>query len=137
MSNGAEEVTWSTWEELLLAFAVKRHGLKDWDTVATELQNRQHHRGSSLLPGLLTAQICKDKFRNLKRRFMNHHHGGGGGSRENNNESKFQSDDDNENDDSVCISGGGEDAFPWLEDLRKLRVAELKQEVHRYDVSIR
>lgn len=145
MSNAAEdidtkeEVTWSTWEELLLAFAVKRHGLKDWDTVATELRNRQHHRGSSLLPGLFTAQICKDKFRNLKRRFMNHHHGGGGGSSENNNESKFQSDDDDENDDSVCGSGGGggEDAFPWLEELRKLRVAELKQEVHRYDVSIR
>ncbi|KAL3516591.1 hypothetical protein ACH5RR_023493 [Cinchona calisaya] len=149
MSNAADvdtkELTWSTWEELLLAFAVKRHGLKDWDTVAMELQNRSR---SSLPPTLFTPQICKNKYRNLKRRFTNHHNttppaagGGSGGGRDENNElpSVAQSDDDeNENENDGVVGGdSGGDSIPWLEELRKLRVAELKQEVHRYDLSIR
>ncbi|KAA8515723.1 hypothetical protein F0562_018666 [Nyssa sinensis] len=106
--ENTEKETWTTWEELLLACAVKRHGLKDWDSVAMELQNR------SALPLFLTARNCKNKYDDLKRRFM-----------------------DNTNDEHRITEGGDEaDCIPWLEELRKLRVAELKQEVHRYDLSI-
>ncbi|KAL3537296.1 hypothetical protein ACH5RR_000662 [Cinchona calisaya] len=138
MSNAADidtkqPIIWSTWEELLLAFAVKRHGLRDWDTVATELQNR--HR-SSFPPSLFTPQICRDKYRLLRRRFTNHRHttttsgGDGGGSEDNEFAQDIQSDDDDDDENDGI-------AFPWLEELRKLRVAELKQEVHRRDLSIR
>lgn len=92
------ELTWTTWEELLLACAVKRHGTKDWGSVAMELQAR------SSLSLLFTSQVCKNKYDDLKRRFT-----------------------ENETDDST---------IPWLEELRKLRVSELKQEVQRYDLSI-
>lgn len=34
------------------------------------------------------------------------------------------------------IGGGPGVEIPWLEELRKLRVAELRREVQRYDVSI-
>ncbi|CAN4080478.1 unnamed protein product [Withania somnifera] len=112
--------TWSTWEELLLAFAVKRHGLKDWESVAMELQTR------SSLPALFTAQICKDKYRDLRRRFLNSY---------NNSYHEKINDgfDDGEEDD---VDGNGDVTIPWIEDLRQLRVAELKQEVQRYDLSI-
>ncbi|CAH9085504.1 unnamed protein product, partial [Cuscuta epithymum] len=108
MSNIAEaqkKTTWSTWEELLLAFSVKRHGIKDWDAVALELRSR------SSLPALLTAQICREKYRDLQRRFTNGHA-------------------------AVDIDDGGDVVIPWLDDLRELRVAELRQEVHRHDLSI-
>ncbi|XP_058203939.1 uncharacterized protein LOC131318149 [Rhododendron vialii] len=94
------ELTWTTWEELLLACAVKRHGTKDWGSVAMELQAR------SSLSLLFTSQVCKNKYDDLRRRFT-----------------------EKETDDVV-------DTIPWLEELRKLRVSELKQEVHRYDLSI-
>nr|DAD18060.1 TPA_asm: hypothetical protein HUJ06_019523 [Nelumbo nucifera] len=58
-----ETETWGTWEELLLACAVNRHGTNKWDSVAMEMQNR-----SSTLH-LLTAQNCKQKYHDLKRRF--------------------------------------------------------------------
>ncbi|XP_019168125.1 PREDICTED: uncharacterized protein LOC109163870 [Ipomoea nil] len=118
MLKGATETrkktSWSTWEELLLAFAVKRHGLKDWDSVAMELQNR------CSIPAVITAQICKDKYHDLHRRFMNN---------------DAAADGDAE---AGRVGGGVGDAIaiPWLEELRQLRVAELKQEVHRYDLSI-
>ncbi|XAR63403.1 hypothetical protein NMG60_11023319 [Bertholletia excelsa] len=100
-----KQLAWTTWEELLLACAVKRHGLKNWDSVAMELQNR------SSLPLLMTAQVCKNKYHDLKRRFTE------------------STDDELDHDGEI-------DTIPWLEELRKLRVAELKQEVHRYDLSI-
>lgn len=106
-----KKTTWSTWEELLLAFAVKRHGLRDWDSVAMELQNR------CSIPAVITAQICKDKYHDLHRRFMNND----------------AADGDAE---GGRVGGVGAVAIPWLEELRQLRVAELKQEVHRYDLSI-
>nr|XP_016456285.1 PREDICTED: uncharacterized protein LOC107780269 [Nicotiana tabacum] len=108
--------TWSTWEELLLAFAVKRHGLNDWESVAMELQSR------SSLPALLTAQICKDKYRDLRRRFIN----------------KNNSYHDEQFNDVIDdgLDGDGDVTIPWIEELRQLRVAELKQEVQRYDLSI-
>lgn len=143
----ANDTTWSTWEELLLAFAVKRHGLKDWDTVAMELQNR--HRTS--MPSILyTPQLCKDRYRYLRQRFKNFHHhphrnnnassaagappGGEGEVGTANHDLSSYRDSDAE--DSTDVLGDSE-SLPWLEELRKLRVAELKREVQRYDVSIK
>ncbi|XP_042481456.1 shootin-1-like [Macadamia integrifolia] len=103
---------WGTWEELLLACAVNRHGTNSWDSVAMEIQNRN----TSLR--LLTPQNCKLKYHDLKRRFMAKDDKTVVG------EDKSESPDDKD----------GE--IPWLEDLRKLRVAELRREVQRYDVSI-
>ncbi|XP_047319681.1 nucleolar and coiled-body phosphoprotein 1-like [Impatiens glandulifera] len=99
-----KRLDWTTWDELLLACAVERHGSKDWDLVAIELQAR------SSLP--LTAQTCKGKFIDLNRRFMNEDGGGNAA--------------------AVVHSS----SVPWIEDLRKLRVAELRQEVHLHDLSI-
>lgn len=106
--------SWGTWEELLLACAVKRHGFKDWNSVAMEVQAR-----SSLPHLLITAPNCELKFLDLKRRFTS-----------------FQ------NDAVFNQNGGGiadkiDNAIPWVDELRKLRVAELRREVQRYDVSIR
>ncbi|CAN6567381.1 unnamed protein product [Malus baccata var. baccata] len=102
--------SWGTWEELLLACAVKRHGVHDWDTVAMELQAK-----TSLPPLLTTASNCNLKYLDLSRRFHSRH----------------QNDDvhhDPHNNNTTNI--------PWLDDLRKLRVAQLRQELHGYDVSI-
>ncbi|XXG64060.1 hypothetical protein AAC387_Pa05g2116 [Persea americana] len=100
---------WTTWEELLLAFAINRHGTKSWDSIAIEIQNRT---SSSLL---LTANNCKQKYHELQRRF------------------KAVDDKTNGVDDE---SNNCDDKIPWLDELRKLRVAELRREVQRYDVSI-
>lgn len=100
---------WTTWEELLLAFAVNRHGTKSWDSIAIEIQNRT---SSSLL---LTANNCKQKYHELQHRF------------------KAVDDKTNGVDDE---SDNCDDKIPWLDELRKLRVAELRREVQRYDVSI-
>ncbi|XP_019056211.1 PREDICTED: uncharacterized protein LOC104827578 isoform X2 [Tarenaya hassleriana] len=106
-NNRKQRKAWGTWEELLLASAVKRHGFRDWDSVAMEVQSR------SSLPRLLTtAQNCKQKYRDLKRRFEE--------------DGKAETDDAEDEDDNI----------PWLEQLRSLRVAELRRELHRYDVSI-
>ncbi|CAL0326290.1 unnamed protein product [Lupinus luteus] len=99
---------WGTWEELLLACAVNRHGFKDWNTVAMEVQSR-----TTLLA---TAHHCEQKFHDLNRRFA-----------------------DQCNDD-VCRNdadaGDGADHVPWVDELRKQRVDELRREVQHYDVSI-
>nr|GMD38205.1 ankyrin repeat, bromo and BTB domain-containing protein DDB_G0293800 [Ipomoea batatas] len=108
LTEAKKKSRWSTWEELLLAFAVKRHGLKDWESVAMEVRTR------TSLPDLLTAQVCREKYRDLHRRFMN---------------SEELAVD-------VDAGGGGGVDIPWLEKLRQLRVTELKQEVHCYDLSI-
>ncbi|XVF80073.1 hypothetical protein PTKIN_Ptkin15bG0041400 [Pterospermum kingtungense] len=66
---------WGTLEELLLACAVNRHGPKSWDSIALELQNRRISSSSSsssssfLLPSF-TPQLCKEKFFDLKGRFL-------------------------------------------------------------------
>lgn len=96
-------MSWGTWEELLLACAVKRHGLNDWESVAMEVQAK-----TSLPQLLTTAYNCKLKYHDLQRRFSNHRH--------------HQDDDD--------------DPIPWLDDLKKLRLAQLRHDLHRYDVSI-
>ncbi|KAL5976882.1 hypothetical protein ACLOJK_021217 [Asimina triloba] len=102
---------WGTWEELLLACAVNRHGTKSWDSVAMELQNRA-------TSPLLTPQNCRQKYLDLQRRFTPVVDGAktGGG------------DGEPDKDDKTTI--------PWLEELRNLRVAELRREVQRYDLSI-
>lgn len=101
-----DKETWTTGEELLLACAVERHGVKNWDSVAMEVQAR-----TSLLPLLLTPQNCERKYADLKRRFME-----AGGESDSGDPAGFD--------------------IPWLDELRRLRVAELRREVHRYDVSI-
>lgn len=105
-------IRWGTWEELLLACAVKRHGFKDWDSVAMEL--RLHSFNPTPLP-----LHCMNKFHDLKRRFSYSH----------------------QNDDvhhvAVVDDGGGDnDNIPWLDELRKRRVAELKRDLQRYDLNI-
>ncbi|XP_050210904.1 uncharacterized protein LOC126661150 [Mercurialis annua] len=85
--------TWGTWEELVLACAVKRHGFKNWESVSMELQT------ATSLPRLLTsADSCRQKYHH---RFNEH---------------------------------GDEEEY--INKLRKTRVAELKQELHRCDISI-
>lgn len=113
-SADLENEIWGTWEELLLASAVNRHGTRSWDSVAMEIQTR------SPFSDLLTPQSCRQRYLDLKRRFES----GGDGIRE-----------------KVGFAGGAGDRgspadVPWLEELRKLRMAELRREVERYDVSI-
>lgn len=106
MSSDGEQrkKTWGTWEELVLACAVKRHGFKNWDSVSVELQTK------TSLPHLLTTpQCCKQKYRDLERRF---------------------------NDDPQPHNNNHNVHVPWLEHLRKVRVDELKRELQRCDLSI-
>ncbi|KAJ1434414.1 SANT/Myb domain [Sesbania bispinosa] len=103
---------WGTWEELLLACAVNRHGFKDWDTVAMEVQSRTNR------PNLLaTAHNCEQKFHDLNRRFTDQCNDVVSPPRQNG-----------------ASVGVNSDHVPWLEELRKLRVAELRREVQRHDV---
>ncbi|KAJ6384923.1 hypothetical protein OIU77_028179 [Salix suchowensis] len=118
--------TWGTWEELLLASAVKRHGFKNWDSVALEIQTK------TSLPLLLTTpENCQQKYHDLNRRFNTnnklHHTRIPLDYQEQHNNVNTA---DNSNTTNKFVS------IPWLEELRQLRVAELKQEVQRYDVSI-
>ncbi|GMJ07115.1 hypothetical protein like AT3G57980 [Hibiscus trionum] len=86
---------WGTLEELLLVCAVNRHGTKSWDSIALELQSRRIS---------FTPQLCKDKFFDLKRRF---------------------------------VSPTSADSSSTLVDqLRRIRVEELRREVQQRDVSI-
>ncbi|KAH7856273.1 hypothetical protein Vadar_034769 [Vaccinium darrowii] len=97
---------WGTWEELLLSCAVHRHGTDSWDSVAIEIQKR-----SSTTSTLhLTPSHCKQKYVDLKQR--------------------YSPPNDAVNEDKA------DDAVPWLDELRKLRVAELRREVERSDLSI-
>lgn len=105
---------WGTWEELLLAFAVNRHGFKDWQTIAMEVQSR------TTRPHLLaTPTLCEQKFHDLNRRFTDQC---------NNHLPPPQHNGAAVSDDS--------DHVPWLDELRKLRVDELRRDVQRRDVSI-
>lgn len=96
---------WGTLEELLLACAVNRHGTKSWDSIAMEIQNRSSN------PDLLTPQNCKQKYHDLKRRFVK----------------------------NVKLGDSGDELdklLPMVDELKRLRVAELRREVQRHDVSI-
>ncbi|GFY99808.1 DNA-binding bromodomain-containing protein [Actinidia rufa] len=107
--NREPETPWGTWEELLLACAVHRHGANRWDSVAIEIQKRS---STASLRHLLTPRHCEQKYHDLKRRYAP------------------------QNDDASPASAGDADSVPWLDELRKLRVAELRREVERYDLSI-
>ncbi|XP_004488477.1 uncharacterized protein [Cicer arietinum] len=110
LENQHHQQVWGTWEELLLACAVNRHGFKDWDTVAMEVQSRTNR------PTLLaTAHHCEQKFHDLNRRFI---------------------DDVPPPQQNGDADGVDSDHVPWLDKLRKLRVAELRRDVQRSDVSI-
>ncbi|CAL5005371.1 unnamed protein product [Urochloa decumbens] len=102
---------WATWEELLLACAVQRHGTASWDSVAMEVQSRCPAAAAARL----TPTGCRLHFRLLHRRFA-------AGAAEN-------GDGGDEDPDASAADG-------WVEELRKLRVAELRREVERYDLSI-
>lgn len=110
--NQNNNQVWGTWEELLLAFAVNRHGFKDWDTVAMEVQSRATRL-------LATARHCEQKFHDLSRRFADQC-----------NDGLTPPQQDAE------AAGDNSDHVPWLDELRKLRVAELRREVQRRDDSI-
>ncbi|GJN15773.1 hypothetical protein PR202_gb02712 [Eleusine coracana subsp. coracana] len=105
---------WDTWEELLLASAVKRHGTARWDLVAMEMQSRC----ASASDARFTPSACRLRFRLLHRRFApaGAENAGGG-------------DDDDEDPDAAAVD-------ECVEKLRKLRVAELRREVERHDLSI-
>lgn len=104
-----KQTAWGTWEELLLASAVHRYGADSWDSVASELRKR------SSTPYLLSPLSCKHKYLDLKRRFS---------------QTAVVS--------SVAAADGvaGVTSIPFLDELRRLRVAELRREVERYDLSI-
>ncbi|XWS59240.1 hypothetical protein CRYUN_Cryun08bG0104400 [Craigia yunnanensis] len=110
--NFPEKQTWGTWEELLLACAVHRYGSDSWGSVAMELQKRT----STLQHLFFTPLSCQQKFQDLRRRFAENDVGGDDAKTTNNNISTT--------------------AVPWLDELRKLRVAELRREVQQYDLSI-
>ncbi|KZV53326.1 DNA-binding bromodomain-containing protein [Dorcoceras hygrometricum] len=113
--DGDDSFRWGTWEELLLAFAVNRHGAGAgaWLSIASELQKRSSD------PNLaLTAQNCRQKYLDLKRRYVS------------------QNDDESVTTDKPNDDETGASATTLLEELRKLRVAELRREVQRYDLNI-
>ncbi|KAF6158737.1 hypothetical protein GIB67_040251 [Kingdonia uniflora] len=109
---------WGTWEELLLACAVNRYGRNNWESIAIEMQNK-----TSSPHFLLTPLHCKQRYHDLYDRFKQHNN-----NKLNNNNNKLES--------VVVEDEDDDDKIPWLEELRKLRVAELRREVQRYDDSI-
>ncbi|XP_010507502.2 PREDICTED: neurofilament medium polypeptide-like, partial [Camelina sativa] len=110
--NSPEKQTWSTMEELLLACAVHRHGTDSWDSVAAEIQKQNS------IFRTLTAFDCRHKYCDLKRRFS----------------CELVSPGSTEGEETVDAAEIS--SVPWLEELRKLRVDELRREVERYDLSI-
>ncbi|GMH10289.1 hypothetical protein Nepgr_012130 [Nepenthes gracilis] len=127
------EKAWGTLEELLLACAVSRHGTKSWESIAKEIQkraskNRNNQSNGNNFLNVFTPQNCKQKYRDLKRRFnVNRGSGvdtvvdgdGEGGSRDEDSEEGVRGE-------MLCM----------VDELRRLRVEELKREVHRHDISI-
>ncbi|KAF0898019.1 hypothetical protein E2562_001700 [Oryza meyeriana var. granulata] len=105
---------WGTSEDLLLACAVRRHGTASWDAVAKEVRSRSPSAVA------FTPASCRLRFRVLHRRFS----GGGGGVTAENEDAGGE-----EEPDAAAVSG-------YVEELRKLRVAELRREVEKYDISI-
>lgn len=101
---------WGTWEELLLACAVRKHGTASWDSVAMEMLSRCPPAAADSL----TPAGCRLRYRLLHRRFTATA--------------------------AAAVNGDEEpdaaSADCCVEELRKLRVAELRREVERYDLSI-
>eukprot|EP01018_Ginkgo_biloba_P033281 Gb_11179 [translate_table: standard] len=111
---------WGTWEELLLGSAVKKHGINNWDSVSLEVQARK------LSPYFFSSEDCKAKYDALQGRYNKTHNS-------NNNSCRWvQRYDEFEE----FLVDDCSNSLPWLEELRKLRVAQLKRELERYDGSI-
>ncbi|XP_040383404.1 uncharacterized protein LOC102706783 [Oryza brachyantha] len=114
---------WGTLEELLLACAVSRHGTGSWDSVAMEVQTRSP---LAARPGL-TPTSCRLRFRQLHRRFSVA--GDGGAAAAAAGEEEEEEDEEADGPDASAADG-------WMDELRRLRVAELRREVERCDLSI-
>jgi hypothetical protein len=112
--KGEEEI-WGTLQELLLACAVRRHGTSSWDLLAMEVRTRSPLAAQ---PGL-TAHSCRLRFRHLHRRFSTAGSGGG------------EEVDEGDGDDPDASAAEG-----WVDELRRLRVAELRRDLERCDLSI-
>ncbi|KAH7301570.1 hypothetical protein KP509_23G032600 [Ceratopteris richardii] len=99
----ASSYPWGTWEDLLLASAVLRHGIDNWSKVSLELQARAY-----LVPAsLFSAEACEVRFWILNSRF------------------------------SSCSDNTVRDGkIPWFEEVRKLRIAQLKRELEHHDGAI-
>ncbi|KAM0942915.1 putative transcription factor MYB-related family [Dioscorea sansibarensis] len=108
LDEGEEEI-WGTCEELLLACAVARHGTRRWDSIASEVQSRIAQSSAPLI----TPSRCRQRFDLLQLRFS----------------AAVATD-------SAGAGGGSPGEVPLIEELRKLRVAELRREVERSDHSI-
>ena len=116
---------WGTWEDLLLVCAVNRYGTNSWESVALEIQKRST---SPFLSLSLTPRNCQMKYLDLTRRFLLKHD-------PRNTDNDYKDDDVEAADhDGSIISTNG--SVPLLEELRKLRVAELRRELERYDLAI-
>ncbi|KAJ8556213.1 hypothetical protein K7X08_022971 [Anisodus acutangulus] len=57
---GPRKSRWGTWEELILGGAVLRHGIQDWNVVASELRFRNIY---------FTPEACKAKYEDLQKRY--------------------------------------------------------------------
>ncbi|XP_010519722.1 PREDICTED: uncharacterized protein LOC104799085 isoform X1 [Tarenaya hassleriana] len=101
---------WTILEELLLVFAVKRHGSKNWDAIANELQSRGAIQRNYVSCSVITPETCRDEFLRLRYRFSG--------------EMTAEADEE-----EVCPA-------PMLEELRQIRIEELRREVKQHDVSI-
>ncbi|PNT68397.1 hypothetical protein BRADI_3g40060v3 [Brachypodium distachyon] len=100
---------WGTLEELLLACLVNRHGGACWEKVAEELRARVPAAAAAV--ARFTPESCRLRFRLIRRRFAA---------------------GDAEADGEELVAA----AASCMEELRKLRVAELRREVERHDLSI-
>ncbi|KAL2642333.1 hypothetical protein R1flu_009920 [Riccia fluitans] len=107
-SNG-----WGTCAELLLVSAVRKHGPLNWRLIALELKARALVLNTS--PSCFSEEACRFRYNVLKGKFAS--------------SSKISS--GNMGDD-VGFDGG-----ILVEELRKLRMSDLKQELQQYDSSIR
>lgn len=136
------EVSWGTLEKLLLACAVSRYGTNSWDSIAKELRKRiistsenknhcNHHSHQNINASssntVFTPHACKKKYIELKRRYSSTtaaasavYVSNGGGD-----------DEDGKGEESAA----NELTF-MVDELRKLRVEELKREVQHHDDSI-
>ncbi|KAG8057224.1 hypothetical protein GUJ93_ZPchr0002g26797 [Zizania palustris] len=109
---------WGTLEELVLACAVSRHGTGSWDSVAMEVQTRSP---LAARPSL-TPNSCRLRFRQLHRRFSS----GDDGAAEEEEEEAAEAEG--------CPDASAADG--WMDELRRLRVADLRRQVERCDLSI-
>ncbi|KAK4347110.1 hypothetical protein RND71_033449 [Anisodus tanguticus] len=63
MGVGPRNMIWGTWEELILGGAVRRHGTRDWNVVASELRAR------TIYLYCFTPEACKARYEELRKRY--------------------------------------------------------------------